>query len=208
VRDRTFVFGNYEGFRQRLGISDVTIVPDLNARQGLLPNAQNVPTPVTGLNRSILPYMALWPAPNGANLGGGLALAYSNPKQSIREDFATLRLDHTFSGKDSLSGIYTIDDGHNLTPNADPVFGTVYDLRNQVVSAQETHLFSPSAINTFTAGFSRSGFFLDSPPLVPIPDGLSFVSGRPPGNITIGGAVGGEGVINNMTPEGVSVALV
>src|SRR5919109_4824433 len=38
-KDRTFVFANYEGFRQRLGLSSVAIVPDDNARQGLLPNA-------------------------------------------------------------------------------------------------------------------------------------------------------------------------
>ena len=36
-KDNTFVFGNYEGFRQRLGISDVTSVPDANARKGILP---------------------------------------------------------------------------------------------------------------------------------------------------------------------------
>ena len=35
-RDKVFLFGNYEGFRQRLGISNVAIVPDANARQGLL----------------------------------------------------------------------------------------------------------------------------------------------------------------------------
>ena len=97
LKDRTFLFGNYEGFRQRLGISDVTVVPDQNARQGLLP------TPFPGLNPDMLRYMALWPEPNGRNLGGGYALAYSNPMQTIREDFGTVRLDHNFSAKDSLS---------------------------------------------------------------------------------------------------------
>lgn len=36
-KDKTFVFGNYEGFRQRLGLSQVATVPDSNARQGKLP---------------------------------------------------------------------------------------------------------------------------------------------------------------------------
>ena len=31
-KDKLFLFGNYEGFRQRLGLSNVAIVPDLNAR--------------------------------------------------------------------------------------------------------------------------------------------------------------------------------
>ena len=38
-KDKTFVFGNYEGFRQHLGLSDVTLVPDNNARAGYLPNS-------------------------------------------------------------------------------------------------------------------------------------------------------------------------
>ena len=33
-KDKTFLFGNYEGFRQKLGLSDVTLVPDANARKG------------------------------------------------------------------------------------------------------------------------------------------------------------------------------
>ena len=35
-KDKTFIFGNYEGFRQRLGLSLVANVPDLNTRQGLV----------------------------------------------------------------------------------------------------------------------------------------------------------------------------
>src|ERR1700720_4190564 len=38
-KDKTFLFANYEGFRQGLGLSDVTLVPDANARAGKLPCA-------------------------------------------------------------------------------------------------------------------------------------------------------------------------
>jgi carboxypeptidase family protein len=192
-KDKTFVFGNYEGFRQRLAISDVTIVPDDNARLGLLPNAQGVPTPVVGLQTGMLRYMAFWPEPNGPNLGGGAALAFNNPKQSIREDFGTVRLDHTFSDQDQLATIYTVDDGYNLTPQDDPLFATITTLRSQVLSLQETHLFSPSVINSFTAGFSRAGFFYNTPPLISLPSDLTFVEGRLPGRINIGGGTAGAG---------------
>src|SRR4029077_10292171 len=60
-KDRMFFFGNYEGFRHRLGLSNVSVVPDQDARQGSLPNAAGVYTPVTGLNRSMLQYMPFWP---------------------------------------------------------------------------------------------------------------------------------------------------
>jgi len=38
-KDKWFLFGNYEGFRQVLAESSVSVVPDNEARQGLLPNA-------------------------------------------------------------------------------------------------------------------------------------------------------------------------
>src|SRR6266851_3270036 len=41
VRNKAFIFGNYEGFRERLGLSRVTFVPDLNTRKGLLPCGSN-----------------------------------------------------------------------------------------------------------------------------------------------------------------------
>ena len=48
-KDKLFLFGNYEGFRQRLGISSVSIVPDAIARLGLLPPAieESAASPVT-----------------------------------------------------------------------------------------------------------------------------------------------------------------
>jgi len=47
-KDKTFLFGNYEGFRQRLGISDVTVVPDENARLGLLQCLHAPPATASG----------------------------------------------------------------------------------------------------------------------------------------------------------------
>src|SRR3984885_9101999 len=38
-KDHLFLFGNYEGFQQRRAVSNVSLVPDDQARQGLLANA-------------------------------------------------------------------------------------------------------------------------------------------------------------------------
>jgi hypothetical protein len=189
-KDRLFLFGNYEGFRQALAISSVSIVPDPLARQGLLPSG----APVANLNKAMLPYMAFWPLANGAELPAvagqpGAALSYNNPRQHIREDFGTLRGDYVKSDKDTLSAAYTIDDGDNLLPLADPLFGSNVTLRSQVASVQETHILSPIILNTFTAGFSRAAFNYDSFPLSAFPASLSFVTGADPGGITIGGGV-------------------
>ena len=201
-RDRTFVFGNYEGFRQRLGVSSVSIVPDANARMGILPcgaisplpsgcNGTTDTTPVTvpNLNSGMLPYANLWwPVPNGPNLGGGAAEAFYNPLQSIREDFGLLRVDHIFSQKDFVGVSYLVDDGYNQSPQANPNWGQNTDIRSQVLSLQETHIFSPNVANVFTAGFSRATFFFVTPALVPIPPDLVFITGQLNGRLSIGGS--------------------
>ena len=70
-KDRIFLFGNYEGFRQALTLSNVAVVPDQQARQGFLPNsATGVYTKVANLNPAMLQYMSFWPQPNGAGVAG------------------------------------------------------------------------------------------------------------------------------------------
>jgi len=191
---KLFLFGNYEGFRQALAVSNVSVVPDQLARQGSLPNASGIYAPVAGLDVAMLSYMPFWPEANGAELAAngqpsGTALAYYNPRQHIREDFGTLRADSPIRSRDTLSAAYTVDDGSSLTPLADPLFGSDLALRSQVASFQEAHVFSPQVLNVFLAGFSRAGFNFQPFSFADLPPGLSFVSGRGPGGIVIGGGL-------------------
>jgi hypothetical protein len=202
-KDRLFLFGNYEGFRQALAVSSLSIVPDQQARSGSLPNpGTGVYGQVAKLNKSMLPYMSFWPQPDpgpsaelmvpsttqpNVMVPSGTAFSHNNPKQSIREDFGTLRTDYNIGNSDSLSGAYTIDDGNSLNPLADPLFASYTPLRLQVFSLQETHIFSPRVLNTISAGFSRASFSLTSVPLATFPASLSFVSGANPGGIVVGG---------------------
>ena len=144
-KNKTFIFGNYEGFRQRLGLSNVTLVPDNASRAAAV--------------ASVKPLLNLWPVQNGPELGGGIAIAYNNPKQAIREDFGTTRVDHNFSDSDTLAGVYTIDDSVANTPTVNPLSLVDLTVRNQVASLSESHIFSPTIINKFTLGFSRAAFF-------------------------------------------------
>lgn len=198
-KDRLFLFGNYEGFRHRLGVSNVTVVPNQQARQGLLPNATTgVYAPVANPRPEMLGYMSFWPLPNGPELlvnglPTGTALSYNSPKQSINEDFGTVRGDYNMRDQDSFSVTYTIDDGDNLTPLADPLFGSFTKLRAQVASIRHTHIFSPRFLNTASAGFSRSAFDFDSFAFATFPANLDFVTGAGPGGIIIGGAATSTG---------------
>lgn len=184
-KDKWFLFGNYEGFRQVLAESNVSVVPDAAARLGTIPN------PPSGfkLNQSMLQYMQLWPQPNGPDLGSGVALSYNNPRQAIREDFGTLRTDYILSDRDTFSAAYTIDDGFSSNPQSDPLFGANEFLRDQVASLEETHVISPEILNTFRAGFSRSAWAFNPFTYVSFPPSLSFVTGLGPGGIVVGGGV-------------------
>ena len=193
-KDKSFLFANYEGFRQALTQSSVSVVPDSQVRQGLFPGAGGVYSTVAKLDSAMLPYFSFWPAPNGPELltGGlpsGTAFSYNAPRQSIREDFGTLRSDTNLSSRDTLSAAYTIDDGDSLVPLADPLFASYSALRTEVASLQETHTISPVMLNTFRAGFSRAGFNLDSSLLAQFSPSLSFVSGAGPGGIVVNGGV-------------------
>jgi hypothetical protein len=211
-KDKLFVFGNYEGFRQSLAVSNVTVVPDAQARLGSLPNATTgISAPVANLNPKMLPYMSFWPQANGPELlangvPSGIALSYNNPLNSIHENFGTLRSDYLMGSRDTLSASYTIDDGNSLIPQGDPLFGATQTLRSQVASLQETHIFSPRILNTFTAGFSRAAWSYDPDFPSSIPSNLSFVSGDGPGGIVIGGGVTttANGTITSAGPNNAS----
>ncbi len=179
VKDHTFVFGDYEGFRQRLALTDVTLVPDNNARAGFI-NGH-----FYGVTPAAQQLLALWPVQNGRELGNGIAQALSNPNQSIREDFGVTRLDQVFSPNDTLSASYTVDDSADNTPTQNPLALDVESLREQVATLRETHVFSPDIVNTATLGFSRASYFYTGKAAVNAPP---FIAGKQMGAVVIGGA--------------------
>jgi hypothetical protein len=183
-RNHSFLFGNYEGFRQHLDLSDVTLVPDNNARMGYLPGADGS-LEYVGVSPDAASLLALWPVANGPELGNGIAESFSHPQQKIREDFGTTRLDQILSKNDSLATTYLIDDSDDTTPTANPNSVDTESLREQVLSSRETHVFSPNLVNLATIGYSRAHYFFTSEATVNAP---SFIAGRPVGVVTVGGS--------------------
>jgi hypothetical protein len=183
-KDKTFVFGNYEGFRQNLHQTSVAFVPGLAARAAAAPSVQ--------------PLLNLWPTPPVGtpelNIPGqtyGISQYFSSPPQTIREDFGTVRVDHTFSQKDSLAAIYTIDDGGDVTATPlNPYSSDIVTLREQVLSLEETHVFSPALVNNARFGFSRAGYFFTGEPTPGTPAATvpGFLVGHPVGAVVVGGS--------------------
>jgi hypothetical protein len=176
--DNTFIFANYEGFRQNLHQTSAAFVPDAASRAAAVASVQ--------------PLLNLWPtAPAGAPDFNGIAEVFSSPLQTIREDFGTVRMDHTLSQKDSLSAIYTVDDGRDVTATpANPFSTDIVSLREQVLSAEETHVFSPTLLNTARFGYTRAGYFFTGAPTPDTPAATvpGFLTGRPVGAVVVGGS--------------------
>ncbi len=194
-KDKAFLFVNYEGFRQNLGLSDVTLVPDAASRAAAV--------------RGIRPLLALWPVANGPELltstgaPSGIAEAFTNPVQHVREDFGTVRFDDTFTSKDSFAAVYTVDDSAAHSPSNNPFTLDDIFLREQVASLSETHIFSPSVLNRATFGFSRGGFYFNSGTTVDLPSWVN--AGQPVGAVVVGGGTtlnGASQIANGGTNAG------
>jgi hypothetical protein len=195
-KDKLFLFGNYEGFRQNWGLSAVTFEPDSEADQGNLPNSSGVETHV-GVNPAVAPLLNLWPSPVGGTEllsngnPSGIAEVFSHPPQHIHEDFGTTRFDDNLGSKDLLFAVYTVDDSAANTPSANPLSYVNESLREQVASVQEQHVFSPSLLNTARFGYSRASYFFTG--LVPVAGVSGWVSGDPVGAIVISGSTASNG---------------
>jgi hypothetical protein len=180
--DKLFGFGNYEGYRQHLGLSAVSFVPDNASR--------------AAASAIVQPLLALWPVANGPELlnpngtPSGIAEAFANPPQHVREDFGTTRIDTNLTANDLLFGVYTADDSDANTPSQNPD-STIYErLREQVISAQEQHVFSPNLLNTLRIGYSRGAYYFtgQAPESVP-----GWISGKPVGAVVISGSTASNG---------------
>ena len=149
VKDRTFIFASYEGFRQNQDASGTIHVPDAASRAFAVP--------------AIRPYLALWPvAPASAPdkidplTGLGIQTLNVNVATIAKENNFITRLDHHISNSDSLTGSYFFDSGPQS--QADPLGNTVHEVfsRRQMGSFEETHIFSAQLVNTLRLGLNRA----------------------------------------------------
>src|SRR5215472_14626463 len=177
-KDKTFFFANFEGFVQNLHQTSAAFVPDLTSRAHAAPSVQ--------------PLLNLWitPPANAPDFNG-IAQVFSSPLQTIREYFGNARVDHVFSTKDSLSAVYTIDNGNDFTPTtANPYSTDILSLQEQVLSLEWTHVFSPTLLNVARFGFSRAGYFFTGEPTpgtsaATVP---GFLIGHQVGAVVVGGS--------------------
>lgn len=142
IKDKTFVYGTYEGVRQNQPGSQTIHVPSDAARATAV--------------AAVAPYLALWPeAPSGTPVVGNVQSFNVALPITSNENYVTGRVDEKFSEKDNFAASYFFDSGPQEQP--DPLKNAVHEVfsRRQMASAEETHIFSPALVNTLRAGLSR-----------------------------------------------------
>ena len=153
-KDKTFLFGNYEGLPPE-SASDLGRVC---SRPGLAGRRRPSVQPLLNLVATRLPRESC--------TSTGIAAFFSSPLQTIREDFGTARLDHTFLRRRThfrrSTPLTTADDFTATIAN--PYSTDILNLREQVLSLDETHVFSPALLNVARFGYSRAGYFFTGEP--------------------------------------------
>ena len=164
IKDKTFFFVSYEGVQQHLSNTVTVVVPSAAARAGTC-CTPNSTTPVTyscsniGVASQVQPYLGFWPvAPAGAKLSadGNTDSFPQNGLIELKENYATAKVDHHFSDSDTMNASWMFDRGPYTQP--DPllnVTSSLFSLR-EMVGAEETHIFSPTLVNTARIGYNRS----------------------------------------------------
>ena len=198
-KDKTFIFGNYEGIRQDLGVSVVDNVPSLAARAG------NLSTGTVTVDPTAASFLqAFYPLPNGPISGDTGIYQFTNSLVSA-ENFFLVRADHNFWVKDRISGTYMFD---NTKQASDDEFKNkvLNNLtRRQVIAIEWNHTFNPRFLNSSRFGFNRenTGDPLNATAINPaVADtSLGFVPGDTAGQLNIGTLTGFSGGLTAVPPS-------
>ena len=169
-KDRTFIFGDYEGIRQSLGTTSSPVVLSGPARNGLLnyPDPVNNPRPsycvptsvpfqcqVT-VDSSVAKYLGLEPIPTGKPFAdGNVAFAPFAGQRVDSENYFTVRVDQKISEKDNLFGTYNFDRDPQSVPDLLNQVLSNNIAKRQFIALEESHTFGPGLVNTFRVGFNR-----------------------------------------------------
>ena len=188
-KSKHFFFVNYEGYRHILGQTQIDVVPDANARNGMLPckvftslPAGCVGQPVTTLvtvpgftpGGFIQGAINLFEPPcTQAPNGDGTCSSLNVTNQVVSEDFVVGKMDFTLGPKDNLSTSYKFDTSTSNSPQQNPNFNLLQVYHTQIYTARETRIFSPTFLNTVTIGLNRTYFLWNLGALISVPDSIN-----------------------------------
>jgi len=158
---KTFYFGQYQGFRQVLGTTQVFPVPTAEERTGLDTMAYPGDTLVVPVDPGIAKLLARYPLPNLARGSYGVHTYATSSKVVTNADQFSIRLDHNSSKKNHLFVRFNLNNLNGPTTNPDqtaidPSFEVRYLERQRNVVANFTRTTSPHLSMESSVSITRS----------------------------------------------------
>lgn len=160
-RNRTFYFGQYQGFRQVLGTTQVLSVPTAEERSGLNTSAFPGDTLYVPVDPRIVPVLARYPHPNDPQGPfGARTYATSSKVRTVTNQFS-VRIDHAVNAKSRLFGRFNWNDidGPLTNPNQtaiDPSFAVRFYDHQRNAGVSFVHTPSPAFLSETWLGYIRS----------------------------------------------------
>ncbi|MBV8631295.1 MAG: TonB-dependent receptor, partial [Silvibacterium sp.] len=164
-REKTFYFGQYQGFRQVLGTTQVFPVPTSEERKGYDRTAYPGDILLVPVDTSIAAILARYPLPNLPTGSYGVHTYAASSKVDTDADQFSIRLDHKLSSKNQFFARFNFNNITGPTTNPDqtaidPSFGVTYIDRQRNVAFTFTRTQSPdfSMQTEFSITRSTPGF--------------------------------------------------
>jgi len=176
-KDKLFFHTTYEALRERFGETRLSTTLPTRCRTEPLPAGCRTDNGTT-IDPRVKPWVALFPL---AYLPGDqTTFPFNRP---TTEHYGQGRVDWVISNKDSLFGRYTEDYTTQTEVLSYPEFVTDRFSKSQFLTVSETHIFSPTILNTARFSFSNTNLRLLSPTDLTGPQ-FDFIAGKGFGDIT------------------------
>jgi hypothetical protein len=205
IKDKLFVFADYEGLRQSKGVPTATTTFSNNGRLGIRAACAGNNTTNADITCNLpanCPAGSSVLSPNANecvnNYAAGLLALFpvspltkaSNPDtatfvfggvQRVPEDFGTARVDYTIGTNDRIFGTFLKDEALYTQPDAFNNVLSQSKTSRTTIAIEESHTFSSSFVNAARVGFNRDNVVNQFTPTAVNPAAANLALGAIPG---------------------------
>ena len=191
-RGKTYYFGEYQGFRQVLGTTQVLAVPTAAERAGIDTTAFPGDTLTVPVSPAVLAILAGYPMPNLPTGAFGERTYAASSKVQTNTNQVSIRIDHHFSETTMLMGRFSLNQVDGPINNPDqtainPTFGVKFFDHQRNATVRFTKAITPQLSSATQFGYIRSTPFFPAEnhtqPAITFNDGLYAGYNNPDGSI-------------------------